>query len=168
MYLIIRKLWATSASIPQNVKLKLVKTFLIPILSYGGLIYSDIDSASREKLQLCLNNAARFVFGKRKYDHISTYASQIVNNITVHFRIQNLIFLHKLIHTGAPNYLYSKIIFSRSTRTCNITVPEYKYLVSSRLFFVNAAKLWNSLPNDVKRLQNLQHFRLAVTKFFDS
>ena len=167
MYGVIRKLWASSSFLSVETKLKLIKSLLIPVISYSGLVYGKLDSASKSKLQLAINNAARYVFMKRKYDHISIYARQILSHdITNHYNILNLIFLHKLIYTKCPQYLFEKLRFANSVRTLNIITPAFNYLASSRLFFVNAIKLWNLLPTNIKSIRNPESFKLAVNSFF--
>ena len=61
-----------------ELKLKLVKIYLILLIIYGADVYVKLDSASLKKLQLTINNCARFVYNKRKYDNISTYAMNIL------------------------------------------------------------------------------------------
>ena len=56
-----------------------MRTLVLPNLSCCDLVYGSMDAASKNKLQLCLNNLARFVFTKRKYDAISEDAYKILN-----------------------------------------------------------------------------------------
>lgn len=77
-YGVLRQLWKSAAYIPQDVKLKLVKTLLVPIISYQELVYGCPDKGSLSKLQLLINNAARYVHSKRKFDHISELSMQIL------------------------------------------------------------------------------------------
>jgi len=167
MYSVLRKLWASANFLSTDVKLKLAKTLLVPILSYSGLVYGNLDSASRQKVQLCLNNAARYVFQLRKYDHISAYSCQLLNcDISTFYTVMNLVFLHKLINTQCPSYLFDKLNFAQSARTLNLIIPNFNYLVTSRMFFVSAVKLWNALPSSVKSIRNPKLFKLAVVNSF--
>lgn len=163
MYAVIRKLWASSSFLPVNSKLSIAKSLLVPILSYGALIYGDLDFASKQKLQHVMNNAARYIFGLRKYDHVSTFTLQILKcEIQTYFNIINLNFLYKLINTQCPRYLFEKLKFAQSSRTYNLILPKFKYLVSSRMFFVSTVKHWNSLPTQIKMLRNYSLFKLSV------
>ena len=166
MYAILRSLWASSCFLSSDLKLKLIKSLLVPILSYGGLVYGNLDSSSRQKLQLAVNNAARYVFLKQKYDHISVFSKQILNcDVKKFYEVINLVFMHKLIYTHIPQYLFNKLSFCQSTRSFNLILPIAKYLVTSRMFFVSTAKLWNNLPVDIKRIRNKKLFKLAVLGF---
>jgi len=167
MYAVVRKLWASSHFLPAETKLKVVKSLVVPIMSYSGLVYGNMDSASKQKLQLAINSAARYVFLQRKFDHISKYSERILNcDITNFFNVINLVFMHKLIYTQCPSYLYNKLTFARSSRTQNLIIPSFNYLVTSRTFFVSAIKLWNSLPPVIKTIQNQRLFKKAVCNLF--
>jgi len=162
MYSVLRRLWSTASFLSLEVKLSIVKSLLVPILLYGGLVYGNLDAACNQKLQLVLNNAARYVFNLRKFDHISIYAKQILNcDVPTFFKVQRIIYLHKLIHTQSPGYLFEKLNFALSPRTSNLILPRANYLSTSRTFFVSAAKLWNSLPHDIKFIQSPALFKLA-------
>lgn len=166
IYFILRKLWYTADFIPLNVKLKLVRTLIVPLISFGGLLYGNMDCESQKKLQLALNNCARYIFSKRKFEHISEFSIKIMGcSLTNFLNYRNLVFLNQLIYKRQPEYLFRNLCFAKSDRTCNLIVPRYKYLSSSRTFFVSAIKLWNSLPNVVKNERNTARFKLALMEF---
>lgn len=166
IYATLRTLWTTAAFTPEATKLKVVRTLIIPLLTYGAQVYGSPDSASKQKLQLATNNAARFIYNLRKFDHISAYTKKILNcDIFTYFKKLNLLFLFKLLHSQVPDYLYKKLIFAQSSRTHNLVIPRYRYLSSSRTFFVSAVRLWNSLPNPTKQISLFGLFRLDVEKF---
>ena len=165
MYATLRSLWVSSNFIPENTKIKLIKTLLVPIMSYGAQVYGCIDCSSKQKLQYVINNAARYAFNKRKFDRISTYSIQILNcDIYNYFKKINLYFMFKLIHSKVPDYLFRKLKFVQSTRTFNLVIPKHKYLTTSRTFFISAVKCWNSLPITTKKSRNLALFKLNVDK----
>lgn len=166
MYAVIRRLWASSKFLSSDVKLQLVKSLVVPVMSYGSPVYSKLDSASVQKLQLVVNNAARYIFLLRKHDHISNYSRKIFDcSVSTYFDILNVSFLQKLIYSQCPGYLYSILRFARSFRTFNLIVDTSKYIVSSRMFFISAVKLWNSLPINIKSIRNNKLFKLAVRRF---
>ena len=132
MYFVLRKLWQTARLVPQITKMKLVRSLALPALAYCEVVYGNMDSASRNKVQLCLNNLARFVFSKRKYDSISEESKQLFNcNLEGHLKKPNLLFMHRLIHSQRPSYLFSKVSLSQSHRTHNLIPPVSKCLATS-------------------------------------
>lgn len=163
IYNILRKLWHTADYIPESTRLKLVKTFIVPIISYFELIYGCLDYQSANKLKLALNNCARYVYNKKKYDHISHLTLNILGfDVQVFLNYRNLIFMHKLINSKRPEPLFCRLQFSQSNRTLNLIVPRFKYLNASRLFFINTVKPWNTLPVNLKRIVSTElliHFK---------
>jgi len=165
MYATLRSLWVSAHFIPIATKLKLIKALLVPIMAYGAQVYGSVDGACKQKLQYLLNNAARYVFNKRKFDRISTYSIQILNcDIYNYFKKSNLHFIFKLIHYKVPDYLFRKLKFVQSSRTFNLVIPKHKYLTTSKTFFISAVKHWNSLPASIKKSRSFALFKLNVEK----
>jgi len=163
----LRKLYHSAKLLPPDTKMKLVRFLILPFLSYGEIVYGNMDEASATKLKRVINNMARFVFSKRRYDRISAYSIKILDcNLRTYLEKRNLIFLHKLIYSKCPHYLYSKLAFAQSARTRNLILPESRFSATSRMFFVSTVKQWNSLPNYIKSLTSIGHFRLALENFF--
>ena len=54
-------------------KVKLVKSLVLPIITYGDLLFSMASKEALERLNKSYNACIRFIFNLKKYDHISTY-----------------------------------------------------------------------------------------------
>lgn len=94
LYYILRHLWKTGYFIREDIKLKLVKTLIILIISYHELIYGCLDKASMNKYQLMINNCARYIYLKRKYDHISNFSKTILECSLSAFFDRRLLYLY--------------------------------------------------------------------------
>ena len=70
IYCILRKLWYSASLLSKDLKMKLVRVLITPYLTYMPNVYSELDAASSKKLQMVVNNCARHIFNKRKYDNI--------------------------------------------------------------------------------------------------
>ena len=163
VYFVLRKLWYAALFLQWDLKLKLVRNFIIPFITNGANVYGLLDSTSLKKLQLAINNCARFIYNKRKYDHITKESLSILNmTLPAYLNLRNLLLIHKIIHNKSPQYLYDALNFARSTRTHNIIIPQYQLQTSSRMFFINAVRLWNSLPNDLKNIRNYNIYKAAI------
>lgn len=167
IYGCLRKLWTCASFIPRDTKLKLMKTLLVPIITYTEAIYCKLDSLSQNKLQVAFNGMIRYIYGLRRYDHVSAYQNSILGcSLTQYLNARNCIFLHKIIYSKSPRYLYEKLQFAQSDRTFNLIVQPYNYTNSSRLFFTHAIRLWNSLPVNIRRTSGAFQFRAAIFKYF--
>ena len=65
VYLTLRNLRLSAYYTPINTKKKLIRTLIIPIICYSEVVYSKLDAASMQKLNVAINNATRYVFGLR-------------------------------------------------------------------------------------------------------
>ena len=54
-----------------NIRQLIAKHYLLPGLRYGCELFAYCDSVSNEKLNVLLNNIVRFVYGLRRYDHVT-------------------------------------------------------------------------------------------------
>lgn len=166
VYLVLRNLRMSSNCTPTEVKRKLVIQLIIPLISYSAEVYSKLDSHSLHKLQVSFNNATRYVYGLTRFSSISCWRRMVLGyDLVDYLRMRNLIFLHKLLYQKTPLYLYEKLVFGRSTRCTTLIVPRHNYLNTSRLFFVNAIKLWNSLPINIKLISRKNSFKNSLIEY---
>lgn len=169
IYIKLRTLWSVQYFTPLNVRILLAKAYLIPSLTYGCELFCNCDSASRKKLEVLYNNIVRYVYGLRKRDHISSYSKNLFGvSFENLLRIRVLIFLHRLIYTGKPKYLYENIRFSKSRRGNRIILPQFRSLVSEWQFYINAVRLWNALPHNQQSNSNAMSFKKFLFNYFAS
>lgn len=160
VYGMLRNLWAVQTSTPYHIRMLLAKTYLIPVLLYGCELYQNCDSTDYQRLKVTYNNIARYIFNRKRNERISSYSYQIFNmpfdNV---LKYKSILFLHKLVYTQEPNYLYEKIKFGRSQRGKIIITITFKFLISERQFFISATRLWNNLPSHIQCISNAVKFK---------
>ena len=108
-----------------------------------------------------------------KYEHI-TPILQSLHWLPVSSRINYKILLltHKCIHGHAPTYLQELITLQSTTRTLRSTNTLLLQIPSTRLstmgdraFRSAAPHLWNSLPIQMRAIQNLDSFKIGLKTF---
>lgn len=167
VYYTLRCLRLSAEFTPVETKKRLVKLLIMPIITYSVLVYSKLDSHSSHKLFVAFNNVTRYVFALRRFSHVSDVSKAILGcSITSYLDARNCIFLHKLIYSKTPPYLYNKLRFSVSNRSLNLILPKFNYLQSQRLFFINAIRLWNLLPNNIKNINRTSSFKHSILLHF--
>jgi len=167
IYYTLRNLRLSQSYVPQETKLRLVKQLILPFVSYCSRLYCKPDSASLHKLQVAINFAARYVFDLQRHDNVSNYCKKILGCSLQNFlNANNLIFLHSLVHTRSPHYLYEKICPFTSNRINMLQVSHYNYLTSSRYFFVHAIREWNALPHHIRDITERNLFKKALLQHF--
>lgn len=138
---------------------KLCESLVLSVFNYANIVfYPCLDLVSKNRLQYVQNVCCRFIFGLRKYDHISARINElkwlkISNTVRLHF----VMFLFKVRSTSTPIYLSEKLIPRNVMHNCNIrhhnqlTMPQHRSALFQRSFTYMAVTSYNSLDNDFKQ-----------------
>ena len=163
----LRNLWAVKCSTAFRIRMLLAKTYLIPVLLYGYEIYASCNANDLRKSKVVYNNIPRYICNWGIRDSITEFSYQIsymcFENL---LKFKSLIFLHKIIYTAQPNYLYKAISFDRSARGLVLIQRKYKTAFSERQFFIYCTRLWNQLPNRIKIISNANRFKIELLRYF--
>ncbi|CAG9137853.1 unnamed protein product [Plutella xylostella] len=162
--------------LPQHTKLALVNSLLLPILDYADVCYLDLTEALLNKLERLLNTCIRFVFGLRKYDHVSQYRAQLKwLPIRDRRNLRILCLLFSILHEpNTPPYLKSMFQFLSDTHTRDLrsshnsilALPSFHSGFMSDSFAVTAVRLWNDLPDSIRKAPSRNVFkRLTRTHY---
>ncbi len=151
----------------------LIRACVMSRLDYCNSLLNGISSTNINCLQRVQNSAARVITGTKKREHI-TPVLQKLHWLPVRQRIMYKtlsITFSALKEESSPLYLRELLQQhqpSRSLRSADkqlLDIPRSKTLMGARSFCVAAAKLWNSLPIELKAatsknifLKNLKTF----------
>lgn len=178
-----RKTFAAGASLkrlrnflPHSTKIALAQSLLHPILDYADASYLDLTEDQLNKLERLQNFSIRFVFGLRKYDHVSEYRNRLKwLPIRLRRNVHILSLLYNILFTSStPAYLKERFQFLhlshplslRSSETFQLKTPAHTSKFYSSSFTLQAAKLWNSLPVSIRHSKSLHIFKSMVTQHY--
>lgn len=166
-YSMLRNLWSTQHYTPLNIRMLLAKTYLLPTLTYGCELFVGLDCISMQKFLVTLNNIARYIYGCSRYSRIS-HLSKLIYNVSFgnYIKCRALILFHKIVYTKEPEYLYKRIIFSRSNRGKRINTIRYYKQISERHFYLATIRLWNQIPPNIQLIRNAKRFNESITSYF--
>ena len=143
-------------------------------LDYANFILNGASKKNVARVQRIQNALARVVTGTRITDHI-TPTLQSLHWLPIEYRVKyKLAVVTFKARTGtAPHYLCSLINNYEPSRTLRssdlqlLTVPRYKSVFSSHGFRIAAPLIWNSLPDNVRKSEQIAVFRsrLKTTLF---
>lgn len=161
--------------LPLKTKVLLMQTLVLPILDYADVCYLDVNEAYLSKLDRLLNNCIRFIFGLRKYDHISEYRERL-GWLTIRERrysrvLSTLFSIFDNPHS--PGYLKDNLhslssTHDRDLRSANnlcLSIPPHRTNFFSHSFTVQAARLWNDIPENIRKAQNRFIFKKLLKEF---
>lgn len=163
----IRTLYVSQSYTPKDIRILLAKTYLMPSLLYGCELFSSCDAKSLSRLNVAYNAILRYVFGLNRYESCASFSKSLYG-VTLEslLKIRTLIFLHNIIYTKEPAYLFDILRFGRSNRGLLLVPIRHRRLISERHFVVNAVRLWNSLPSSIQILGNAISFKRALFNHF--
>ena len=167
---VLRQLRSVRRSVPADVFQMLVGSLVISRLDYCNSLLAGVPCTLLRQLQSVMNAAARTVAGLRRYDHISlTLAGLHWLRAPERVVFKIAVLVYRCLHGTAPRYLVSSLRQVadmpnrrrlRSSSTLRLDVPSTRLkTVGDRAFRVVAARVWNSLPDDVMAAQSLVDFR---------
>uniref|UniRef100_A0A8C6PWD8 Reverse transcriptase domain-containing protein n=1 Tax=Nothobranchius furzeri TaxID=105023 RepID=A0A8C6PWD8_NOTFU len=151
-----------------------VHAFIAVRLDYCNSVLFGVSKRSIARLQMVQNAAARFLEGRRKYDHIPPVLAALHwLPVDVRIRFKILLLVFKTLNGLAPPYLVSLLqphTPARSLRSENLmllSVPRTRLKTrGDRAFAVAAPKLWNELPLSIRASTSVAVFKARLETYF--
>lgn len=156
-----RLLYPHRSYLSTKIKSILCETIILSQFSYCSSVYSFcLDAAYRSKIQKVQNSCLRFIFGIRKYHHVSHKLEELRwLNMQNRFILQSSTLFHSIIVNGKPSYLSDKIIIRSEVHNINVrnknalTAPPHRTAQFERSFTFNVYKIYNNLEDSLKCLK---------------
>ncbi|CAH2236553.1 jg8034 [Pararge aegeria aegeria] len=154
----------------NTTKVMLAHSLLLFVLDYADASYLRLTEDQLNKLERLQNLAIRFMFGLRKYDHVSEFLQKL-KWFPVRRRrdLHVLSFLYcVLFNPKTPPYLKEKFNVVgtasdlRSSRMLTLSMQFHKTKFYKLSFAVQAIELWNVLPTNIRQAKSLNMFKNTV------
>ena len=139
-------------------------------LDYANALYTGLPDCDLAKRQHVQNAAAKLVLNKPKHDS-ATEALKELHWLLIRFRIIHklLTLVHKSLKGNAPKYLQELLhkhqpgrdgLRSSNDPAIPLKVKRTKCKTfADRSFSVAGPRLWNSLPHNIRSIDNLDSFK---------
>ena len=159
----------------HETKKLLVMSLIQCHFDYGCSIwYNSLTQAFKNKLQTTQNKILRFVLNLDSRTHIGFDHFRYLNWLPVEKRVQHLMLCHmfKVRNNEAPGYMNDYFVAQDSVHEYNTRLqnkggyclPKVKGSGSKSFSFLGS-KLWNNLPSNITRLENIKHFKVATKSY---
>lgn len=153
-YINLKKLFPFRHIFNEKVKRNLCDSFVLSQFSFCSPIYhACLDNISRNRIQKVQNACLRYIYGIRKFDHIShKLLSAQWLNMQNRRLLRILSLFHKIILTKTPPYLYNKIRYRTDVHNLltrfrgRISPPVHKTVLFESSFTYQIYLLYNRLP----------------------
>ena len=177
---LLRNLWKISSKLNSvELKTRIIKSCLITHLDYCNALYASLPQVQIRKLQRIMNASVRFIFNLKRFERVSIshYMKQL-HFLPVAYRIdfKLCLLVFKCLIGEAPAYLSNLVKPKNSLESLRIyrdqnllDVPRpssenYK----NRRFSIQAPKVWNFLPIEIRKVKSLNEFQKKLKTYFFS
>ena len=119
-YYKLRQFYHLKKSLSIKTKSKLVETYVLSQLNYCDMVTQATTVALKTRIQRVQNSCIRFIFGLRKYEHITPYMQQLDTlNMENRTKQHGLTLMHKIVNKIAPGYLTEKLSYRHEVHNHN-------------------------------------------------
>ena len=116
----LKQLYRFQKFLSEKCKARLVETYVLSQLSYGNTVTQNITKILQNKLQKVQNACYRYIYGVRKYDHITPYINKAkCLKIAGRTKYHALVQMHKILNHNAPTYLSNRITYRQDIHGFN-------------------------------------------------
>lgn len=133
-------------------KIRICESYVLSHFNYCDVVYQNMSDFLKQKIQKVQNSCFRFIFGLRKYDHIS-YCLKKTDTLNMEERrlLHGLTLMYKIEKKLAPTYLLERITkhlnnHNYNTRfRHNIVIERCSTTKRKNAFFSKFSKMYNEL-----------------------
>ena len=170
-YYKLRQFYHLKKCLSKKTKSKLVETYVLSQLNYCDMVTQATTVALRARIQRVQNACIRFIFGLRKFEHITPFIQQLDTlNMENRTKQHALTLMHKIVNNNAPVYLTEKLsyrneVHNYNTRNCqSLNIRRLHNSKKKNAFFVKTAKEYNTFneQNIFERDDTLNLFKKKI------
>ncbi|XP_022816241.1 uncharacterized protein LOC111349367 [Spodoptera litura] len=154
--------------LPVKTKIHLVQALILPLIDYADACYLGVTEELLNELERLQNVCIRFVFGLRKFEHISEFRNRLKwLPIRLRRNTRILCLLYNILFNPAyPTYLRDRFslvrppeVLTRSHLKSYLKIVPHNTDFYSYSFYVHAVRLWNSLPPNIRDAKSISVFK---------
>ena len=172
----LRQIKTVASSLPPLALNLLITSLVFSKLDYCNSTLVGLPKILTHRLQSVVNAAARLLTGRRRCDHITPVLQELhwLNvRCRIIFKVAQLVF--KCLNCLAPSYLMEVILpisniqsrgNLRSASSALLFVPSTRLKsAGDRSFPAAAAKIWNSLPLEIRAAPDFVMFKKELKQY---
>jgi hypothetical protein len=150
---------------------KLYKSFIMPILEYGGIIWDNCNDYEKEELEKIQLAACRAITGAKKgTSHQLLYIETGLEPLAARRERQKLVQMYKMKNNLAPSTLQDLLPQTTSQRTQyslrsadDLTHERATTTALHQSFIPSTVRMWNNMIPEWKHATSLEQFKEMIT-----
>ena len=136
--------------------------------------YPNLNEKTKKKIQIMQNKCIRFCFKLDKMHHISEEEFKLINSLPTSTRADRYIntMIYNFVNNACPYYLNEIFEFVPHCRIgtrshfSKLKNPFRKTNTRRKTIYYIRPSIWNSLPDSLKKVNNLNTFKHNVKKHY--
>jgi hypothetical protein len=153
----------------KTAKITIYNSIISPHLDYCSSILFLANEEYLNRMQIIQNRAMRIILRCHRRTHVKTMLDNLEWQSTKQRIYMNtLVFIFKIKHNMAPDYLASKLLYTREATTHvlrnadDFRLPRYNRTYTQNSLWYAGLNEFNKLPLNVKSSDNLNYFKEQV------
>jgi hypothetical protein len=159
---------------PESIRLRLVKTLILPHFDYCSFAYCNINAGQRKRLEVLLHAAIQYVYNVPFATRLTPYYVKAeILKVRERYDLEIMLMTHKIVHKNCPSYLTDFVTFAsdtsaRSTRAhkFKLRTPRVGVDAAENSFVVKSSRLWNNLPEKLCSNTNIDSFKSSLKNMY--
>jgi Reverse transcriptase (RNA-dependent DNA polymerase) len=159
---------------PEIIRLRLVKTLILPHFDYCCFAYCNINLGQRKRLQVLLHAAIQYVYNVPFSSRLTPYYVKAeILKVRERYDLEILLMTHKIVNKNCPSYLsdFVELVSDTSSRTSRahklkMKTPRVGIDVAENSFIVKSSRLWNNLPEKLCSNSNIDSFKSSLKNMY--
>ena len=150
------------------------KAYVQPHLDYCSIIWGSTKQSNIQILLRLQRRACRIILGEQ-YTTLSDALKQI-NSLNIEQRIclQKAKFMYRVSNKSVPSYIIDMFNYNsirpshlRSSNEKDFIIPKPNSELFKRSMSYSGAKIWNSIPNNIRECKNIKSFIFNYNKWIN-
>jgi Reverse transcriptase (RNA-dependent DNA polymerase) len=162
-----------SRTLSKKTKILIYNCIVAPHFEYCASVLWGTSDLYLSKLQVLQNKGMRAVLNSRydkQIDHMLNELGWL--NVKQKLAVSIVVLIKKIIKKEVPNYLCDEVQYSsnihnyKTRKSTDFFIPAINSDFGQKSLFQSGLRLYNSLPNDIKNIQNTKRFRTECTEYY--
>ena len=155
--------------IPSELMVNIYKAFILPHLEYCAPVLVGLSSGLSNKLELTNQYAIRTLLNMAKSASYSDLITYVGLKTVEHSRYSpDLSLFYKCLYNLGPNNIKEMFLFHNDEYNlrgfCKLNQPTYNSRFMHRSYHYITSRLWNNLPDYVRRAPSLNIFKSMLNE----
>jgi hypothetical protein len=154
----------------KDILLRLYKTYVLPILSYGSVVWNPCFRGDRDKLERCQKVMLRRILPDESLSYNDRIQKLDILTLEESRILADLVFMYNLLHErtflNPEDFVQSHVsVYSTRGHNMKLVVPKFRLTQQKHFFSNRTVSIWNQLPPEIVNIATVKRFKTEIRKW---